>query len=109
MNLNYSILGTPCWTGREADSSQEIDEQSFGSTELWHKHSICHLTVCCLRMATLFLFFDLDGVHLEGFVLNSTQIQLGSLKPVLPENQMMDGCLQIHTSTFFRQVCFAGN
>ena len=33
---------------------------------------------------------DLDCVHLEGFIHNSTQILLGFLKSVLPENQMMD-------------------
>ena len=33
---------------------------------------------------------DLDCVHLEGFIHNSTQILLESLKRVFTENQMMD-------------------
>ena len=33
---------------------------------------------------------DFNCVHLEGFIHNATQIRLGSLKRVLPENRMMD-------------------
>ena len=73
-------------------------------------------SVCGLRMVTLFRLSwmsarsswiavsnhaqalpskvsqDLDCVHTESYVHNSTQIRLGSLKRVLPENRMMDAC-----------------
>ena len=47
---------------------------------------------------------DLDCVHLEGFVHNSTQILFGSLIRVLPENQMTDAGEIIQTSTYHKSI-----
>ena len=47
---------------------------------------------------------DLDCVHLKGFVHNSTQILLGSLKRVLPENQMTDAGEIMQTRTYHKPI-----